>query len=311
MAIGIAGNDHGSSELQIWRGFPNFDVFKFNDILYLRSFLGSDASPNSNLIKEVSMRIQGCHFVITGGNRGIGLAVAKMAAKNQAHIYIASRSFESGLEDELKALGAVSVHFLKCDLSTRDGVESLVASLGKIEVDILFNNAGQLTGGLIEEQVFDEIYSMFQVNINALVHLTKSLIPGMIRRGRGKIINNSSVSAFMHFPCASTYAASKAAVVAFTDCIQAELKETGVSTLCLITPGIKTRLFYEIETKYSKNFEAPKEAISAEEYANKIKTAIETDKEYLLPSGATSIGLWVAKYLNPLFRSVVQNKFRR
>lgn len=257
------------------------------------------------------MKIQGSHFVITGGNRGIGLAVAKMAAESNAHVYIASRSLESGLDNTLMTLGAASVHHLQCDLSSRDGVESLVKAMENIEVDILFNNAGLLTGGLIEEQSLEEIYSMFQVNLNALVHLSRALIPGMIKRGRGKIINNSSVSAFMHFPCASTYAASKAAVVAFTDCIQAELNGTGVSTLCLITPGIKTRMFDEIETKYSKNFEVPKDSITAEDYAKKIKTAIESDAKYLLPSGATSVGLWIAKYLSPLFRSVIQSKFRR
>lgn len=257
------------------------------------------------------MKIQGSHFVITGGNRGIGLAVAKMAAENGAHVYIAARSIESELEDNLKSLGASSVQFLRCDLSDRDGVEQLVNSINKIEVDILFNNAGLLTGGLIEEQDLDDIYSMFQVNLNALVHLTRSVIPGMVHRRRGKIINNSSVSAFMHFPCASTYAASKAAVLAFTDCIQAELNGTGVSTLCLVTPGVKTRMFDEIENKYSKNFEIPKDSISPEEYAQKIKSAIESDEKYLLPSGATSIGLWVARYLNPVFRSVVQSKFKR
>lgn len=257
------------------------------------------------------MIINSKKFVITGGNRGIGLGVAEMAASSGSHVYIAARSWDTDMEKNLKDRGAASVHFLKCDLSTREGVEKLAQILKEIEVDILFNNAGLLTGGLIESQNLDEIYSMFQVNLNALVHLTRALVPGMVRRGHGKIINNSSVSAFMHFPCASTYAASKAAVVAFTDCIEAELNGTGVSTLCLITPGIKTRMFDEIEKKYAKNFEVPQDSISTEEYAQKIKKAIEADDKYLFPNGTTSIGLWIARYLNPVFRSVVQKKFHR
>lgn len=257
------------------------------------------------------MKIQEMNFVITGGNRGIGLAVAEMAAQQKAHVYIASRSLEPDIEKKLKNLGASSVHFIKCDLSTRKGVDDLAKTLGDISVDILFNNAGLLTGGLIEEQNLDEIYSMFQVNVNAVVHLSRSVIPGMIQRGRGKIINNASVSAYMHFPCASTYAASKAAVVAFTNCIETELNGTGVSTLCLVTPGIKTRMFDEIEPKYSKNFNVPQDSIPAEEYALKIKSAIESDAKNLLPEGSTSIGLWTARYLNPLFKSVVRKKFHR
>lgn len=257
------------------------------------------------------MKIQESNFAITGGNRGIGLAVAEMAAANGAHIYIAARSWGDEIEGQLKALGAASVHFLKCDLSTKSGVESLAQILQEKNIDILFNNAGLLTGGLIEEQNLDEIYSMFQVNLNALVHLTRAVLPGMIKRQRGKIINNSSVSAYMHFPCASTYAASKAAVVAFTDCIEAELKDTGASTLCLVTPGIKTRMFDEIKTKYEKNFEVPQDSITPKEYAEKIKRAIESDQKYLLPDGATYFGLSIAKYLAPAFRAVVQSKFRR
>lgn len=198
------------------------------------------------------MNIKAARIAVTGGNRGIGLAFAEMVAAEGAHVVMVSRSLDENLKKNLLKKGALSVTLVKADLSTREAVQSLSEELVKMEIDILFNNAGLLTGGLIEEQSLDEIYAMFQVNLNALIHLTRAVIPGMIQRGRGKIINNSSVSAFMHFPCASTYAASKAAVVAFTDCIEMELAGTGVSTLCLITPGIKTRMFDEIEIKYAK-----------------------------------------------------------
>lgn len=257
------------------------------------------------------MNIKDQNFLITGANRGIGLGVTKMAATEGAKLHLVSRQPMTDMQAELFELGAKSIKYYTADLSTRSGVEKLVHDLKEEKIDILFNNAGLLTGGLIESQPLDDIYSMFQVNINALVHLSRALIPGMIKRGHGKIINNSSVSAFMHFPCASTYAASKAAVVAFTDCIEAELTDTGVSTLCLITPGIKTRMFDDIEVKYAKNFEVPKDSISTDEYAHKIKSALISDTKYLLPDGATSIGLWLARYINPLFRSVVRKKFRR
>jgi short-subunit dehydrogenase len=255
--------------------------------------------------------IKGSKFVITGGNRGIGLAVAKMAAGLGAHVYIAARSLDHEMKVQIENLGASSVTFLACDLSTQAGVEQLALKLNEIEVDILFNNAGILTGGLLEEQNLEQIYSMFQVNLNALVHLSRAVLPSMIKRRQGKIINHSSVSAFMHFPCASTYAASKAAVAAFTDCLEAELVGTGVSTLCLVTPGIKTRMFDQIEVQYGKNFDVPKDSISPDDYALKIKSAIETDQKYLMPDGATGVGLWIARYMSPLFRSAVKKKFRR
>jgi len=257
------------------------------------------------------MEIKNQNFLITGANRGIGLAVAKMAAKEKAHLHLVMRQPENQLIKELSDLGALSVTIYLADLSQRQGVEDLVTKINKQPIDILFNNAGLLTGGLIEDQALDEIYPMFQVNINSVVHLTRSILPQMIRRKHGKIINNASVSAFMHFPCASTYAASKAAIVAFTNCLQAELNGTGVSTLCLVTPGIKTRMFDEIDDKYSKNFQIPTDSISPEEYAEKIKEKIISDETYLFPQGSTGVGLWISKYLPFLFHKEIQRRFKR
>ena len=195
------------------------------------------------------MKIDGAKILITGSNRGIGLAVAQEMARRKAHLHLQMRSQDSKLTESLLALGALSVKIWQVDLSVRDQIEKWLSELQNEKVDILFNNAGQLTGGLLEDQKIDEIYSMFQVNVNALVHLTHGLLPGMIQRRFGKIINHSSVSAIMHFPCASTYAASKAAVLAFSNCLQLEVAGTGVSTLCLVTPGIQTRMFNQISEK--------------------------------------------------------------
>lgn len=257
------------------------------------------------------MEIVNRHILITGASRGIGRAVAKMCAEDKANLHLVLRKSEPDLVSELQALGAKSVTVWEADLSTREGVEQLLAQIKDLPVDILFNNAGVLTGGLIESQPLDDIYKMFQVNVNALVHLTHGVLPGMLQRKRGKIINNSSVSAFMHFPCASTYAASKAAVVAFTNCIRLELKGTGVSTLLLITPPIKTRMFEEIETLYSKNFEIPTDSMSPGKYAQIIREGILQDLEVIEPTGITGLGLKMAKLAKPLFEMELMRRFKR
>lgn len=257
------------------------------------------------------MELKGRHILITGANRGIGKAFAKVCAEDKAHLYLVIRKNDEELVETLKKAGAKSVTVFEADLSQKKSIDKLTEEISEITIDMVFNNAGLLTGGLIEEQPLDDIYNMFQVNINAVVHITKALLPGMIKRKRGKIINNSSVSAYMHFPCASTYAASKAAIAAFTDCIRAELKDTGVSTLLLVTPGIKTRMFNEIEKLYSKNFEVPQDSISPAQYAMMIREAIHQDLQVLEPSGLTKIGLKVAQYLPPLFTYAVNRRFKR
>lgn len=257
------------------------------------------------------MEIANRHVLITGANRGIGKAFAKICAEDKAHLHLVVRVSDSSLVKELDAAGAKSVTIWEADLSSREGVETLVQSLKDTPVDILFNNAGMLTGGLLEKQALDDIYQVLQVNTNALIHLTHGLLPGMLQRKRGKIINNSSVSAFMYFPCASTYAASKAAVVAFTECIRLELKDTGVSTLLLVTPGIKTRMFEEIETLYSKNLRLLQDAITPAQYARMIREAILHDLEVLEPGGLTGVGLKLAKFARPLFEMEVLRRFKR
>jgi short-subunit dehydrogenase len=257
------------------------------------------------------MKINNKYILITGANRGIGRAFAEACASKGAHLILAMRAHHQDLEIKLKQNGAASVSTVLCDLSTREGVENFTSEIANLKVDILFNNAGLLTGGLVEEQNLDDIYKMFQVNVNSLVHLTRAIIPRMIAQKSGKIINHSSVSAIMHFPCASTYAASKAAVWAFTDCIQREVEGSGVSTLCLFTPGVKTRMFDQIEDLYSKNFEVPKDSISPDLYAQKIIKAIETDLLYLEPEGLTGIGFTMAQNFKTLFNRVVSGKFKR
>ena len=257
------------------------------------------------------MDTMGVHAFITGANRGIGKAFAEACALEKMHLIVVLRKADPKLSEELKKKGAASVQIIEADLSSKESVALLVKKIPTLKIDIIFNNAGLLTGGLIETQDSEEIDKMFQVNINALVHLSKAVIPQMVKQGSGKIINHSSVSALMHFPCASTYAASKAAVWAFTDCIQRELQGTGVSTLCLITPGIKTRMFDQIDVLYSKNMEVPKDSISPEKYALQILNAVKKDQKYLEPSGATAFGLMTAKHFSGLFNFGVSRVFKR
>lgn len=257
------------------------------------------------------MEIANRHILVTGASRGIGRAFAKMCAEDKAYLHVVVLKADDELQKELEDAGAKSVTQWVVDLSSREAIEQLVQQLKDVQIDILFNNAGILTGGMIEQQSMVDIYNMFQVNLNAIVHLTHGLLPGMLARKRGKIINSSSVSAYMHFPGASTYAASKAAVVAFTDCIRIELKDTGVSTLLLLIPAVKTGLYQELERLHGQNLPVFNETISPLKYVQMIREAILHDLEVLEPVGLTGVGLKVAKYIKPLFDFGVARRFKR
>lgn len=258
------------------------------------------------------MEIRDSHILITGANRGIGKAVAQMCAEDKAHLHLVVRKKEEGLSEELLKAGAASVQVYEVDLSKRSEIDHLLRTLKNVNIDILFNNAGQLTGGLLEEQSIDDVLTMLQVNVNALIQLTHGLLPQMLVRKRGKIVNNASVSAVMHFPCASTYSAAKAAVLAFTKCLEPELKGTGVSTLVLITPGVDTRIYKQIPKFYGKNLDLGSlQSMPPKKYAQMIREAILEDLKELKPSGIIGVGLLAARYIPQVFDRVVATRFKR
>ena len=258
------------------------------------------------------MEIKNAWVLITGANRGIGRAVAEMCATNGAHLILGNRTKDGELVKSLQALGAPSVIELQLDLSDPQHIESFLKELGDQRVDVLFNNSGQLVGGLFENQNLKEIYSMMQVNVLGLIHLTHRILPGMLKRGKGKIINHSSVSAVMSLPTASTYAASKAAVRAFTDILRLELKGTGVTALVLLTPGVNTRMFNEIPEKSGPHIKGGVgDSLSPKIYADRIKEAILEDLTVLAPSGMTGAMMKIAHHSPKIFERMVLTRFRR
>lgn len=257
------------------------------------------------------MEITNHHILITGASRGMGRVFAKMCADDKAYLHLVLRKNDPELVEELKKGGAKDVQVYETDLTSRKSIEALLVKLQEERIDILFNNAGVLIGGLLENQSVDAIYDMLQININALIHLTHGILPGMLSRKRGKIINHASVAAYMNIPSLSTYSASKAAVAGFTEALSLELKGTGVSTLLLVTPGVKTRLYDDLEKACDKNFKSPIDPISPIKYVQMIREAILQDLKILEPSGYTGLGLQISKHLKPLYNFEISRRFRR
>src|SRR4051795_9818152 len=141
-------------------------------------------------------------------------------------------------------------------------------------------------GGLLEEQDMDAVYAMFQVNLVGVAHLTSRLLPGMLERGRGTIVNNASISGYAYFPAASTYAASKAGVVALTESLRRELDGTGVRALHVVTPGVNTDMLDATEEVYGRYMDTSGwDKVEPEEWAEKVLAAVEEDKSIVGPGG--------------------------
>ena len=235
------------------------------------------------------MDLSGATALVTGANRGIGRAITEALAAQPLHLVLAGTR-DTGSFEPVK--GAAEVRPVRLDLSSRESIDSCVDALGEDleRIDLLVNNAGQMTGGLLEEQDMGEVYSMFQANLIAVAHLTHRLLPHMLANGRGKVVNNASISGYAYFPAATTYAASKAGVVALSESLRRELKGTGVDVLHLVTPGVNTDMLDATEDVYGRHIDTSRwEKVEPAEWAAKVLEAIENDDHVLGPGGRTAV----------------------
>lgn len=235
------------------------------------------------------MDLTGRTALVTGANRGIGRAVAEALAGHPLKTVLAGVR-DPGTFEPINA--DADVRPVEVDLSSRESIEASVAGLGDDlgAIDLLVNNAGQMTGGLLEEQDMESVYAMFQVNLVAVSHLTARVLPAMLERGSGKVVNNASISGYAYFPAATTYAASKAGVVALSESLRRELKGTGVDVLHVVTPGVNTDMLDATEAVYGRYMDTSGwDKVEPAEWAAKIVGAIENDDHILGPGGKTSI----------------------
>jgi short-subunit dehydrogenase len=238
------------------------------------------------------MQLSGAIALVTGANRGIGRAIAEELAKRPLDLLlVGTRSLDSHEPLEPPPGGAREVRPVVVDLSSKESIESSLQGLAELErIDLLVNNAGQLSGGLLEEQEIDRMYAMFQVNLVGLVHLTHQALPGMLARRRGKIVNNASISAYAWLPGATTYAAAKSGVAAFSESLRRELRGTGVSVLHLVTPGVATDMLDATKEVYAGHGSTSGwDEMPAGEWAEKVVRAIESDDHVLGPGGKTAL----------------------
>ncbi|KFN01011.1 SDR family oxidoreductase [Bacillus clarus] len=194
-------------------------------------------------------RLQEKVIVITGASSGIGEQVAMQVAKQGAIPVLMARTEEKlrALAETIKTTYNTPCYYYVLDVREETKVEAVffkvLQDMGRI--DILVNNAGFGIFKTFEEASMAEVKDMFQVNVFGLVACTKVVLPHMVERNEGQIINIASLAGKIATPKSSAYAATKHAVLGFTNSLRMELSSTNVYVTA-INPGPIDTNFFEI-----------------------------------------------------------------
>ena len=179
--------------------------------------------------------------LVTGASAGIGESLARCFAADGHRLVLVARSADKlqALADRLTAEHGSKVWVMPADLAQPGAPAALSAQLKRkrIAVDVLVNNAGVLEHGAFAAIPAGRNQALIDLNVSALTAMIGEFLPGMLKRGHGRILNVASIAAFQPVPSLATYAATKAYVLSLTESLAEELKRSGV-TITALCPGI-------------------------------------------------------------------------
>jgi uncharacterized protein len=169
--------------------------------------------------------------LITGASAGIGRELARLFAADGHDLLLVARRLPElqALCQELEQRHRVKARAITCDLSSQGALDALLAEVRELELDYLVNNAGFGSVGCFAELSPERETAIIELNVTALLRLTREVLPGMLRRRRGRILNIGSTAGFQPGPYMATYYASKAFVNSFSEALAYETRGSGVS----------------------------------------------------------------------------------
>lgn len=238
--------------------------------------------------------------LITGASSGIGVELARLFAANGDRVVLAARREDrlTALAEELWAKHKIVATPIVCDLAKPDGAKELVIEAGRkgLVVDVLVNNAGFGLRGEFASLSFDRQLEMVQVNVAAPTALAGLLLPGMLARGRGGVLNVASLAAFQAGPEMAVYYATKAYLLSFSEALYEETRKRGV-TVTALCPGPVPTEFGEVSgMRIPKSFDAA--SVSAEQVARDGFEGFQAGKPIVIPGAAPKAGAFMTRFVS-------------
>ncbi|MFK2824285.1 SDR family oxidoreductase [Bacillus sp. B190/17] len=227
-------------------------------------------------------RLRGKTIVITGASSGLGVEIAKQAAAEGARLILLARRSDrlEEVKESIRRTFSTEVYSYSVDISQKEEIENVFMHVLQhvSEIDILVNNAGFGVFSEAHEAKWEETEAMFRVNVLGLIACTQMVIPHMKARGSGHIINIASQAGKMATPKSSVYAATKHAVLGYTNSLRMEMARDGVRVTAVNPGPIATEFFTLADPSGSYVANVGRWMLKPEKVARKVVGAMGTAK---------------------------------
>jgi short-subunit dehydrogenase len=244
----------------------------------------------------------GSTALVTGASSGIGVEIARSLARRGHAVTLVARRRErlEELAAELKSQYGVRVDVIAADVADLASRQELVAELERLglTVEVLVNNAGYGTGGRFVTLDLERELGMVKVNSEAVVALCGAFVPGMVKRGRGAVLNVASTIGFQPLLNEATYCATKAFSLTFTESLHGELKGTGVTVTALCPGPVKTEFMNDPGVSEGASMLPAPMWVEASVVAERGVRGLERGRRVVVPGVLNRISTWLGRHTN-------------
>jgi hypothetical protein len=252
--------------------------------------------------------------LITGASVGIGRELARIFAQNGHDLILVARNVAQldQVAAECRSLGSITARVLQKDLSVPEAPREIFDELKREElaIDVLVNNAGFGNYGRFEDVELDADLRLLQVNVVALTALTKLFLPDMLARRSGRILNVASMAAFHAGPWMSTYYASKAYVLHFSEAIANECTGRGVTVTALCPGPVKTEFQARAGIRGSRLFKS-KAAMDARTVALAGYSGLMRGRRIVVPGISNALLVRLSRFIPRKLATFVAGKMNK